>query len=241
MRVRVEVCAASPDEALAADSLGCDTVELCAWPECGGVTPSIGTVAVLLERLKCPLRVLVRPVPGRFRYDAVIQQAALADVERLATLDGLHGLVVGALDADELPDAGFMGHARKAAMGKELTFHRAIDHARPVPEAIARCVDGGMRRVLTSGGAATAFDGALRIHAMIAEAGGRLTIAAGAGIGPDNVVRLVEATGVQEVHFSARRFPNPAPTGPMDLGMVPEPDTAKIEGVLNALVKAGLR
>lgn len=241
MRVHVEVCASSPAEALAADALGCDTVELCAWIECGGVTPSIGTVALLVERLRCPMRVLVRPVPGGFCYGTVVQRTALADVERLADMGTLRGMVVGALDADNLPDIGFLEGIRSVAGGKELTFHRAVDHARPVPETLARCVDAGIQRVLTSGGAATALEGAPRIRAMIAEARGLLTIAAGAGIRADNVVRVVEATGVEEVHFSARLLPAALPGGAMELGPMVIPDEAKIEGVLNALVKAGLR
>lgn len=241
MRVRVEVCATSPAEAFAADALGCDAVELCTWPECGGVTPSLGMVMAVLERARCRVRVLIRPIPGGFHHDDTAMRAALLDVERFASCDALHGLVVGALDADDLPHARFMEEVRMAASDKELTFHRAIDLARPVPEVIARCVDGGMQRILTSGGAVTAMEGTDRIRTMLEEAAGRLTIAAGAGVGPTNVVRLVESTGVEEVHFSARSHVTDGATGPMDLGGATIPDVAKIEGVLNALIKAGLR
>jgi len=61
------------------------------------------------------------------------------------------------------------------------------------------------------------------------------------------VVEIVERTGVQEVHFAAQKLTRArvdkialsSMHGATSFGV--EPDMAKIEGVLNALVKAGLR
>ena len=43
----------------------------------------------------------------------------------------------------------------------------------------------------------------MRRRDAVARAGDRLTVMAGAGVREDNVVRLVEFTGVREVHLSA--------------------------------------
>merc|ERR1712129_525292 len=67
-------------------------------------------------------------------------------------------------------------------------------------EACRRC---GIVRILTSGGAADAISGAALIRRLVQKAEG-LLIAAGGGVSEDNVARLVQETGVQEVHGSLR-------------------------------------
>ena len=58
-----------------------------------------------------------------------------------------------------------------------------------------------MHRVLTSGGAATALDGAATIRRMMdAAAGSGLVVMAGGGVTADNVAEIARATGVTEVH-----------------------------------------
>ena len=82
---------------------------------------------------------------------------------------------------------------------------------------------------------------------MVERAGEKLVIAAAGGIHAGNVVELVEKTGVTEVHFSAQKpkegKPSAAAMSSSHVGVNFEvvPDVEKIEGVMNALVKAGLR
>lgn len=49
------------------------------------------------------------------------------------------------------------------------------------------------------------LQGASMLHALVQHAAGRITILAGGGVTADNVVDLVAATGVKEVHSSAKR------------------------------------
>jgi copper homeostasis protein len=60
-----------------------------------------------------------------------------------------------------------------------------------------------VERVLTSGGAATAAEGADRIGDLVRDAKGRIEIVAGGGINAGNVARIV-GTGVREIHFSVK-------------------------------------
>ena len=85
------------------------------------------------------------------------------------------------------------------------------------------------------------------LKAMIEQARERCSIAIAGGIGPANVVELVERSGAQEIHFAAQRN---VPTSTVkaalsstntEASFLTIPDVAKIEGVMNALVKAGLR
>ena len=63
-------------------------------------------------------------------------------------------------------------------------------------------VELGVDRVLTSGGARTAPEGAKQIAHYVQQARGRITILPGGGIDASNVAQLVRETGVTEVHFS---------------------------------------
>ena len=86
----------------------------------------------------------------------------------------------------------------------EVTLHRAFDMTRDPLRALEAAVRSGCRRVLTSGGRNTAQEGIETLRALAAQAAGRIEIMAGSGVGPSNA-RLLAATGVDALHFSARR------------------------------------
>lgn len=235
MSVRVEVCVTSLAEALAAEGAGVDTIEVCGWLACGGITPSFGLLNLMQERVRVRKRILVRPNPGSFRYVADDRQVLLRDVMMSGVGDRDCGIVCGALGADALPDVDLTRAMRLAAAGRELTFHRAIDRSADPVRALEMIMLLDIQRVLTSGGASGAREGTAVIAEMVRHAEGALIIAAAGGIAPGNVVELVERTGVREVHFSAQM-----PRAGGDRFDV-DPDVGKIDGVLNALAKAGLR
>lgn len=246
MRVAVEVCVADLRGALEAAKCGIDGIELCAWPGCGGITPSIGLIQQVVRSVPLPVRVLIRPGPGGFLYGAEELELIGLEAQHIHGLHGAKGLVLGALDRSGQPYAALIEGVRRRVGGTEITFHRAIDHAADPILALERCLDLGVDRILSSGGAPSALEGARTLSAFVNRAGNRLKVAAGGGVGPRNVVELVERTGVVEVHFAALRPEVPADGPPMSstdpgsdrpIGT----DVGKIEGVLNALVKAGLR
>lgn len=245
MRVRVEVCVASLAEANAAMALGVDSVEACAWLACGGITPGTALVRRMGSHGPSLLRVLCRPGPGGFVYGDDERALLLDEADGFDALPEVHGLVLGALTADGRAEPTLMAAARRWA--KELTFHRAIDHAPDPLGVLEQVVEHGFSRILTSGGETLALDGATQLKRMVDSAAGRIRIAAAGGINPANVVELVQRTGVVEVHFAAqkpaaRRMEGASMSStPAGVSFETEPDAAKIEGVLNALAKAGLR
>ena len=233
MKVEVEVCVTSVDEVLAAQRCGADTVELCTCLDRGGLTPSAGLVEEALVHATVPVRLLVRPLAAGFFHVATEQAVLLKDVAWALGTSHAPRLVLGALDAGGRADLVPFGAALAGAV--ECTFHRAIDHALDPLADLERCMEAGFHRILTSGGGGTALAGVPGLRAMVDRVPGRSVIAAAGSISPDNVVEIVERTGVRSVHFAAQR-----PAG----NRVPFaflPDEAKIEGVLAALVKAGLR
>lgn len=117
---------------------------------------------------------------------------------------GADGIVTGALTAELDVDQLCTTELIEAARPLPVTFHRAFDACPDFAAALERLIDLGVDRVLTSGGARTAPEGAERIGRLVMQSKGRIEILAGGGIDGDNVARLVRDTGVREVHFSVK-------------------------------------
>jgi copper homeostasis protein len=216
-RALLEIAANSPVSALAAQEGGADRIELCAALELGGLTPSHGQIALARECVRLPLHVLIRPRAGDFVYAAADFDVMLRDIEACAAL-GCDGIVIGALDRDGNVDVAGCRALIAAARGRDVTFHRALDVSRDPARALEDVVALGCRRVLTSGGRATAFAGAAAIRQLVAQAAGRIAIMAGAGIDAGSIAAIRKLTGAAELHASAkRRWPSRQPPANAEL------------------------
>src|SRR5699024_6191342 len=140
---------------------------------------------------------------GGFVYSKQEVDLLLADV-RHAVAAGSAGVVVGVLDETGMPDLGVLARCIEAADGAEVTFHRAIDVTADIFSAASMLHGTGIARILTSGGAESAYDGRKGLERLVNVCGSEIQVQAGAAITPENV-RAIAATGVAAVHFSARR------------------------------------
>ena len=200
----LEICAGSLASAQAAAAGGAHRIELCQNLEQGGITPSYGLIRAVVARVALPVFVLIRPRPGGFLYSDEELAIMLADVAACRAL-GCAGVVLGALDA-----AGRVApapcRALMAAAGPlDVTFHRAFDLCPDPAAALEAVIELGCQRVLTSGGQPSAAAGQVQLAALVAQAGGRVSIMPGAGISPANLPALAAATGAHEFHASARQ------------------------------------
>jgi copper homeostasis protein len=232
-------------EARAAAELGADSVELCVWPLCGGLTPSHGLLKAILHAVDIPVRVLVRSHP--WRTDHRPDERSVLSAELASFNDFPVGLVTGGLEHHGQPDQDLLREMATYGQEQEITFHRAIDRSADIGLAMQQCMEHGIHRMLTSGGQASALAGAGTLERMVRQAGGRIQVAAAGGVMPGHVVELVERTGVTEVHFLAQKaVAADAHEVPLsssrhaDMAEM-EPDRAKIDAIMNALVKAGMR
>jgi copper homeostasis protein len=121
------------------------------------------------------------------------------DIGRARTTD-IGGIVTGVLKPDGDIDVDRTRSLVDSAAGLPVTFHRAFDRTRNLPDTLEQLIEIGVSRVLTSGGAPTALEGAHVISALVALARDRITVLAGGGVRGHNVRELVEGTGVREVH-----------------------------------------
>ena len=72
--------------------------------------------------------------------------------------------------------------------------------------ALQQLVDCGFNRILTSGGAKTAAEGAVELSTLHQLARDRIEILPGGGIRADNVASLIRATGIRQIHSAAREI-----------------------------------
>ncbi len=203
MTILIEAAVESLEAALAAAEGGAHRIELCADLAHGGTTPDVQLVRDSISQLTIPIFVLVRPRAGDFVYTDAEHQAMLDQIERARTA-GADGIVTGALTAQEQIAETSARELIAAARPLPVTFHRAFDACVDLPAALEQLIQLGVERVLTSGGAPTAPEGAARISGLVIQAERRIEILPGGGIDASNVARLVEGTGVHEVHFSVR-------------------------------------
>lgn len=245
-RVQLEIAVQDLPGLVVAAHGGADRVELCVDLEADGLTPPIDLTraAVALAddlvasrdaRPHFGVHVLVRSRPGSFVYSAdEIEQMRAQAVE--AVRAGAHGIVIGALTGSAEPalDMDALTIWRDAALAEaqaqghslQLTCHRAIDRLTDAARiaAVTDLFAAGFHRILTSGGADRAPDGADCLRAMVEQAEDLIDIQAGAGIRAATTRDLLQATGVPAVHLSARG------TEPQELTDVP--------AALRALLKA---
>ena len=207
--VQLEVCVQSPADCLAAARGGADRVELCQAIELGGLTPSLSSIQAACELSPLPVIVLLRPRPGDFVYSDQEIELVRRDLEQLSR-SGARGAALGALTKEGAIDAEAL-ETWKAASGElELVFHRAFDSCAEPDRALSQLVDCGIQRVLTSGGAETASQGAESLARWRESHRDQLEILPAGSIRPENVAALVTATGADQVHF---RAPMPASAG----------------------------
>ena len=208
--IQVEICTPSRASAVAAKEGGAQRIELCRDLPCGGLTPTDDDIGFCVRTLGLRTHVLVRPRPGDFCYSEAEVEEIMATIDRCRRL-GAAAVVVGFLTAEGRIDVDLTRRAVQRAVGMEVTFHRAFDEARQEPlEALQAVAQAGCHRLLTSGQAPTAIDGAAVIRRLV-DATCRLPLStyrfkilAGSGVTPSNVRELIAKTGVSEVHGSCK-------------------------------------
>jgi copper homeostasis protein len=195
----IEAAVETLESSLGAERAGADRIELCDNLDEGGTTPGGELVAAIVERIRLPVFVLIRPRAGDFVYSASEFDVMIRDIELTRTM-GITGIVTGALDASGRVDVKRTCSLVKAAGGLPVTFHRAIDSAADLSVALDDVIEAGVSRVLTSGGAPTAREAVDVIAALVLQARERVSIVAGGGIREHNVREVIARTGVHEVH-----------------------------------------
>lgn len=240
--VALELIAQDTAAVRVAAAVGAARVELCQALALGGLTPSIATIESAAGAVDgVEVHVLIRPRAGGFRYSDD-EVAVMAGDVRAAIGAGAAGVVIGCLDAAGSFDHDAMRRLRDAAQDvrtdAEVSAHRAIDVCADPFAALDALVDLGIGRVLTSGGAPTALAGADTLRRLVGRAGGAIDVMAGGGVTAEAVSPLL-ATGVRDLHFSAKRTvsePSALAMGSAD-GVYEVADLAAARAIADAVLR----
>lgn len=200
--MRLEIAVSSVGEAQLAVACGADRLELSCALEYGGLTPTIGLLRAIRQRVLVPVWVLLRPRFGGFVYSSGEHATMLADAAALLE-EGADGIVYGALTEDGRIDYARCRALVECASGQAV-FHRAFDFLADPLAALDELIALGFARVLTSGGAPTAEAGVQVLARLVKLAGGRIEVLPAGRIRPPNVATLVRATGCNQIHAAAR-------------------------------------
>lgn len=198
-----EACTDSLADALAAQQLGVDRIELCSALSEGGLTPSMAMIEETVRQLKIPVHVMIRPRAGDFFYTDEEYQLMQKDI-RFAREAGAAGVVFGILNTDGTVDAQRNARLIHAAGPMKVVFHRAFDMSVDPFLALEAIIGLGVHTLLTSGQRQTAEDGLDLIKELIKRANGRIQLLAGGGVNSSNV-KLLKGAGVRQFHFTVRK------------------------------------
>lgn len=198
----IEACCPDIESVRRAVQAGAKRIELCEELEIGGVTPSASLIRSALDAAgKVPVNVLIRPRGGNFVYSPEEVETMLGSVRDCKTA-GVNGVVIGALRYDGSVDTDTLSRLVSEAGSLDITFHRAFDESSDLTKALEDIVGLGIRRILSSGGCPTAYEGRFVLRELILQAAGRISIMPGCGVRASNIEEIASVTGAKEFHGS---------------------------------------
>jgi len=195
----LEISVETLEAALAAERGGADRIELCRNLSVGGVTPDAELFRAVRAQVQIPIFFMVRPRAGDFVYSGAefsVMRRSIADAKEF----GMDGVVLGVLTKDNRVDVEQTRQLVEFAKPLPVTYHRAFDEAADLPKALEDVMQSGAKRILTSGGAKSALEGAAMLAELIEAAGERIVVVPGAGISAANIRQIAQRTGAREFH-----------------------------------------
>ena len=168
-KLLLEISVDGVEKAVAAERGGANRIELCADLSVGGLTPSRELLLAVREKVYVPIYSMIRPRAGDFAYS----EAEFAGMERsiaVATECGMDGVVLGILKENRRIDMARTRRLVDLARPLPVTFHRAFDECPDLRKALEAVIQAAAARILSSGGAKTALQGAAKLAELIAAA-----------------------------------------------------------------------
>jgi copper homeostasis protein len=198
-RFILEISVQTVEAAQAAERGGADRIELCADLAVGGLTPSQELLQSVRRKIQIPIFSMIRPRAGDFVYSAT-EFAEMKGAIAIARESAMNGVVLGILRKDRSVDVARTHELVELARPLPVTFHRAFDECSDLLSALEDVIETGAKRILTSGGAKSALDGAAVLKDVVKAAGDRIIVVPAAGISAANIAEVVKQTGAREFH-----------------------------------------
>lgn len=204
----VEIIVTRVDEAIKAELYGANRLELIHSFKDGGLSPSPELIKDVCAAVTIPVGVMVRPHAESFIYDDKSMVQIHREIDFILSNTKAANIVYGSLTQNNeinFPQLeSVITQVSSSSAG--ITFHRAIDAARDSLVAFKELQNyhgSCLKRVLSSGGKATAWDGVNQLTSMqsmvVNDNGVKLLV--GSGVNPSNAKALVQQIGCDEIHL----------------------------------------
>lgn len=200
----IEVIVQNGAEAIEAEKLGADRLELVSAMREGGLTPSYGTIKQVLKSVSIPVYIMVRPHSYHYFYNDRDLEIIHNDINQILELGG-HRIVFGALNEDYTVNEKVLQRILDISGDLEVTFHRAFDETRSLTDAYQTLekYNKQVKTILTSGGAADCIEGQASLQNLLtsARSGNGPEIMPGSGLGVDNIAHVHHMLQAESYHF----------------------------------------
>lgn len=198
----LEIAVFNPNDALNAANAGANRLEICTDYKAGGITCNTEDLEKIRKLTPILLFAIVRPRSGNFVYTNEEYFKMQQTILLCKKLD-YNGIVLGILNEDDTIDVERTKQLVALANPLPVTFHRAFDKVPNFEIALEDVIKTGCKRVLTSGGKPSAFEGKEEIRNLIEKATKRITILPGGGIRSQHLKELSNYTKATEFHSAA--------------------------------------
>lgn len=196
----IEIIAATLEDAIRIENCGGDRIELVSALSEGGLTPSYGLIKNVVDSVKIPVNVIIRPHSKSFVYTKDEIKIMKEDI-LMAKMLKANGVVIGALNNKNKICEEALNFLLEACKGMEVTFHRAIDELEDQVEAVKLLAKyPQINNILTSGGKGDIIKNIDTIKRMLSNAG-HINILVGGGLNFNNIEKIRMETKAKEYHF----------------------------------------
>lgn len=202
--MKLEIIVQNKEEAIMAEKLGADRLELVSAMLEDGLTPSYGTIKQVLHSVNIPVQVMIRPHSYYYTYKDVDLEIICEDVKKVLELGG-DKIVFGALTEDNKIDERVLQKVIDLDPNLDITFHRAFDDIASLEEAYLTLskYKNNIKRILTSAGEVGCVEGKYKLKELVElskKYNGPEIMPGAADLGPETIEEVHQTVGAKLYH-----------------------------------------
>ena len=195
-----EACVEGYQEAMLAEKLGADRIELCSHLDKDGLTPERQTILDVLRSISIPIKIMIRPRSGNFVYNEKEIYQMEEEISFCKT-NGVKEVVFGVLDTQNRIDMDLVKRLTNISYPMRVTFHKAIDCSDNIKEAFEQLIKcKAVTSVLTSGKGKFVLENRTLIKEIIQLYKDKINIILAGGITNDNLDKIHKTFHCIEYH-----------------------------------------
>ena len=195
-----EACVEGYQEAMLAEKLGADRIELCSHLDEDGLTPERETILDVLRSISIPIKIMIRPRSGNFVYNKKEIYQMEEEISFCKT-NGVKEVVFGVLDTQNRIDMDLVKRLTNISYPMRVTFHKAIDCSDNIKEAFEQLIKcKAVTSVLTSGKGKFVLENRTLIKEIIQLYKDKINIILAGGITNDNLDKIHKTFHCIEYH-----------------------------------------